>query len=390
VKESKYVFIGIAILLTYLFGLPLDVMETYAAQYASISMEMYQTGNYLEVPHRGGNYYLDKPPLLFWLSALSFNLFGISNAAYKIPSLLFVLLGIYCVYQFGNQFYNNNVGKLAALIFATFQGVFFFVNDVRTDAILTGSICLAVWQLALFCKRNTWLSLFLGFTGVGLAMLAKGPIGAAIPAMAIVGDCILRRNFANLLNWKWLIGIVWVAIMLIPMTIGLYNQHGIKGLEFYFWTQSFGRITGQSNWQNDTSIFFLAHNFLWVALPWTFFVLYSIYFIIKYLWKNKGIISPNEEGFSFAGFLLPFIVLSLSKYQLPHYIYVVLPFAAIFTAHFIDNLKANTLLMKYIQIFQYILLTFLFLAIFLALTIPFGIANIITILFTITLLAIVF
>ena len=51
----------------------IDIMEIDAAQYASISQEMLQTGDYLQVHHRHADY-LDKPPLLFWLTSFSFKL----------------------------------------------------------------------------------------------------------------------------------------------------------------------------------------------------------------------------------------------------------------------------------------------------------------------------
>jgi 4-amino-4-deoxy-L-arabinose transferase-like glycosyltransferase len=71
----------------YLCGLFPDVMETDAAQYASISAEMARTGEYLQVKHRHENY-LDKPPLLFWLSSVSIDILGNKAWAYKLPSLL--------------------------------------------------------------------------------------------------------------------------------------------------------------------------------------------------------------------------------------------------------------------------------------------------------------
>ncbi len=46
-------------------------------------MEMVQSGSYLEVMERGKDY-LDKPPFLFWVSSLSYRLFGFTNFAYKL------------------------------------------------------------------------------------------------------------------------------------------------------------------------------------------------------------------------------------------------------------------------------------------------------------------
>jgi 4-amino-4-deoxy-L-arabinose transferase-like glycosyltransferase len=83
-----------AIVVVYIISGFVDVMEVDAAQYASIAREMLERGEYLQVTNRYVDY-LDKPPLLFWLSALSFKVFGISNVAFKLPSLLFAIVGIF-------------------------------------------------------------------------------------------------------------------------------------------------------------------------------------------------------------------------------------------------------------------------------------------------------
>ena len=61
-----------------MLGIPLIDID--AAQYASMSREMASTGNYLQLYDLGADY-LDKPPLLFWLSSLSIQLFGVHDWA---------------------------------------------------------------------------------------------------------------------------------------------------------------------------------------------------------------------------------------------------------------------------------------------------------------------
>src|SRR4051812_7880199 len=68
----------VSLVLIYLAGFWIDVMDIDAAQYASISREMSDTGNYLHVFDKGKDY-LDKPPFLFWISALSMKIFGANN-----------------------------------------------------------------------------------------------------------------------------------------------------------------------------------------------------------------------------------------------------------------------------------------------------------------------
>lgn len=72
----------------FLAGATSDVIDVDAAQYAAISMEMVQTGSYLQVFERGHDYF-DKPPLLFWVNAGSFVLFGLNNLCTSFPPCFF-------------------------------------------------------------------------------------------------------------------------------------------------------------------------------------------------------------------------------------------------------------------------------------------------------------
>lgn len=104
------------IAVVYAASARIDVMDIDAAQYASIAREMLERGEYLQFTNRYEDY-LDKPPLLFWLSALSFRLLSISDFAFKLPSLLFALLGIYSTYRLGSLLYSAPTGRLAAIRF---------------------------------------------------------------------------------------------------------------------------------------------------------------------------------------------------------------------------------------------------------------------------------
>lgn len=344
-KTQSYFFFA-AIIAVYIISGFIDVMDVDAAQYASIAREMLERGDYLHVTNRYQDY-LDKPPLLFWLSALSFKIFGISNFAYKLPSLLFALLGIFSTYKLGKLLYSKKTGMLAALMFASCQAMFLITNDVRTDTILTGAFIFSIWNIAAFNQSGKWISLLAGFTGIALAMLAKGPIGLMAPAMALGSHFILRREWKNIFRWQWIVGLLVVIILLSPMLLGLYQQFdlypekGISGVRFYLWDQSFGRLTGDNPFINSqqkpqqTDPFFFAHSFLWAFLPWSLFFIFGYWEKLKRIILSRFRLNENEEAITTGGFTLVFIAMSLSDYKLPHYIFIVFPLAAIICADYL-------------------------------------------------------
>ena len=145
---KKIAFWGIpGAIIVYVVGWFINVMDPDSAQYASITREMLERGDFLTSTDQGREY-LDKPPLLFWLSGISFKLFGINNIAFRIPAFLATLLALYSTFKLAELYYDKKTGYLAALILATVQATFLINHDVRTD---TNLIC---WLRALHRSVN--------------------------------------------------------------------------------------------------------------------------------------------------------------------------------------------------------------------------------------------
>ena len=355
-KYKSYLpFVGIGIV--YIAGAFLDVMDIDASQYAAMSKEMMETGEYLQVKERAKDY-LDKPPLLFWVSALFFKLFGVSNFVYRIVPILASFAGCYSTYRLGKLYYNSQIGYLAAIVLGSCQAMFLMNHDIRTDTLLTAATIFAIWQIAEFNETKRWKNLILGFVGIGIAMLAKGPIGLMVPILAFSTHFILKRSWKSFFRWQWLVGIIIVGLVLLPMSIGLYLQYDSNpayvndpdkssGLYFYFWKQSFGRLTGENTFAAQDAqhppFYFLAQNFLWSFLPWVLLFVPALYQNIRQLFRQRLKINGNNngkslpEGITTGGFVLPFVALSLSTYQLPHYTFVLFPLAAIIQARYLHK-----------------------------------------------------
>ncbi|MEL6696918.1 MAG: glycosyltransferase family 39 protein [Bacteroidota bacterium] len=339
----------------------IEIMEVDAAQYASISLEMMESGSFLEVYHRGDDY-LDKPPLLFWLSAFSFQIFGVNEITYKLPSILVLMLGLYALFRFTRMWYDKETALLATVILGFTQAFFLITNDVRTDGLLTGWVIFAVWQLSSFIRSGNWGNLILGSLGVGLAMMTKGPIGIILPGAAIGADLLLKRQWKVIFHPQWLVFLLIVGVSLIPMCIGLYQQfdlhpekevyglEGPSGLEFFFWTQSFGRITGDIYWDNGAPSYYFFLTMLWDFQPWVLFFFPAWGIALYRLVLSKFRVADTAEYMSLGGFTLGFLMLSLSNFKLPHYVFPLFPFAAILTARYIRQLKGKLLQrLSYVQ-----------------------------------------
>lgn len=341
-------------------GLFVPIMEIDAAQYASISREMLERNSFLEVTD---NYkdYLDKPPLLFWMSATSIHLLGNTSFAYKLPSFLMALFSVFALFQLTKLLYDTITARIASLIYLASVGFTLMVNDVRTDTLLISFVVIAVWQIMVYIKKGTSKNLLWGFVAIAFAMMAKGPIGMVVPVLAIAPHIFLKGKIGRLFNWRWLLAPIIILLLLSPMLYGLYTQFdlhpekeayglvGPSGIKFFFWDQSFGRITGENAWKNEATYFYFVHNIAWAFIPFTIFLFGGLINSLKNIANNK-------EYVGLFGFLLPFIALSMSHYKLPHYIYITIPFGAIIAAAFLQSSWFNNIILKkIITYFQYFL-----------------------------------
>ena len=259
------------------------------------------------------------------------------------------------------MFYNPRVAWLSALVLASCQALFLITHDVRTDTMLMGWVMLGIWQLAAWYSANNWRNLILASVAIAGGMMTKGPIALMVPVFAFLPHFILQRKFSQLLRWQYLVILFIIAILLFPMSLGLYLQYdlhpekamygqkGVSGLRFFYWTQSFGRITGESSWHENDSFFFLFQNMLWGFLPWIVFFIAGLISEIRNLFRKKFRIGGREEWISTGGFLLTYSALGMSRAQLPHYIYVVFPLASIITGKWLYRLLYTDTLKKWIK-----------------------------------------
>jgi len=339
-EKPAIALVLIVVIWTILAGAFSDVIDVDAAQYAALSMEMLLNNSFLIITERSVDY-LDKPPFLFWINCLSFAVFGFTNFAYKLPSLLFSIITVLYTYKLGAYLYDKKTRKVAAVILATSIGFIWANNDVKTDAIVTTCVVFSVYHLILFFDKNHLAYLVLASIGIGIGMLTKGPMGLIFPFAIIFIHALSKKKFHRFFRFQWLLLPVIVLIVLSPMLWGLYHQFdlhpekvingktNVSGLRFFFWEQSFGRITGENAWKNNTSFFYLFHTLLLLIFP------YSILVVVAYVKKIRFAIQQKYWGEAnlVGGSLLILTAISLSSYKIPHYTIVIFPFVAIIAAN---------------------------------------------------------
>lgn len=355
-----------------LLGFPLDMMPPDAALYGSIAKEMHLNNDFVNLYSLSKDW-LDKPHLPFWLTALSFKFFGISNFAYKLPGVLVFLLGVWATYKFTLKNYNKETATLAALILATSLHSVISNFDVRAEPYLTGFIIAGLYWFYLYIQNRKWTDLVIACLFCAFAIMTKG-IFAMIPIVAALGGhFIITKQWKEILNPMWILGLLFIAVFILPEIYTLYSQFDIhpekivfgktdvSGIKFFLWDSQFGRFFNTGPIKGHGDPFFFIHTILWAFLPWSIIFYIASFLKIK---RNLKSVNTNEEYYTLFGTLATILVFSLSKFQLAHYTNIVFPFMAIITADFIIKLKSRYRnLQKTFVISQWILIAISIIAI---------------------------
>ncbi len=329
-KDRYFILtIAILVLLVIISSLPVPLLVN-AAKYAQVGREILVNGDWINLTI-GGAPYDQKPPMLFWVAATTFSIFGLSVSAYKISVLLVSLIGVYSTFRLGRLFYGKEPGFLAALFWMTSLGYLHFHNDVHTDTMLVSFVVFSVWQFMAYFKERKWHQFVLGAVGVGLSMLTKGPVGMLIPAFVVGASLVVHKQWRDVFNLRWIVAAVIVGIIIIPALLGLFHQFGLEGIKFYFWTNNMGRVTGSYQGTNTDYSFYI-HTSMYMLLPWTVFMIVAMFNEIKSLVKLKKADINAVEVANIAAVVFFLGILSVARQKNPHYMLSAIPFLFIITA----------------------------------------------------------
>ncbi len=327
-------------LMVVIVGVFIPLMDNDSAHHANIALRMYLTGDYVRLIDYDGPY-LDKPHLHFWLSALSYHLFGVTGFAYKFPTLVFCIVGVYAVFRAATILISESAGRLAAIMFATSVSFLLGMNDVRMDGILCSAVAISVWQMAGFIKQRTTRYMLGSALGMAIGFSTKGHIGVFIPGLFLLSYCLFQKSWSVLVNTRVLLGIAVFGLLIAPVVYCYYLQYNlhpgvvvrgqdhINGVRFILLDQTLGRYGGEMGSDAKGDRLFFIHTFLWVFAPWSMLGVIS-------LLKRGGLAGGISKSILFVLFVFGVLV-GFSSFKLPHYLNVILPLSSVWVAGVLDG-----------------------------------------------------
>jgi 4-amino-4-deoxy-L-arabinose transferase-like glycosyltransferase len=197
---------------------------------ATAAYEMLESGDYV-IPTFNAVLRSHKPPLLYWLQAAAYRVFGINEFSARLPSALAALLTLLLTYELGRRLFDATTGLLAGLILGSAPLFCASGHFANPDALLNACVV-----LTLYCFWRGWL--VAAGAAVGLAFLAKGPTGLLLPGAV---------GFLSL-AWSGRLRVLWSRRLL-----GGLLAFALVGLPWYAWVgvETKGQFLRE---------FFLTHN----------------------------------------------------------------------------------------------------------------------------------
>jgi 4-amino-4-deoxy-L-arabinose transferase-like glycosyltransferase len=184
---------------------------------AQIARNMITSGDWV-TPRLDGVIYLEKPPLIYWLLAVSYKIFGVHDWAARIPIALSAIALAWLTAAFGIWACGKRAGFYAGLCMATCVGIWLFTRVLIPDVMLTFTIALAMWALLRVLDDDepnprAWAYVLAASLGTGL--LLKSLIGVVFPVAAGLIYLAITRQLFVARTWKRLHPFAGVAIILL-------------------------------------------------------------------------------------------------------------------------------------------------------------------------------
>jgi len=327
-KKTILLLIILSTFLYYIPGIfsPRDFWVEDEARYAEVVRELITYGDIL-VMRLNDHPYPDKPPIYFWLAALSSMLFGkITVFSFMLVTWLSTLGTVLTTYYFGQKLFDP---KTAIYGVSILMSLFLFVacaSIVRMDMLMTFFITLALYQFWLGQKDQKTIRYILFWTFSALAVLTKGPLGIAFTLLPVVGFLIIERDWINLRKLIVNPG----PFLFLAFVLGWLGLAWLVGYRDFVENIVFKQIINRAtdSFIHKRPFYFYIVLFPLLILPWTAFLPRAIKTVFRDFQRS-------EIYFVVAWFVFGLLTISVVSGKLFIYVLPILPpVALILGKHF--------------------------------------------------------
>ncbi len=280
-KHSEVLTVlGLAILFYFIFFHNIgtySLMDVDETRYVAMSRDMFNTKDFLTL-YLNGQYFFEKPPLYFWQECLSFALWGgkVNEWTARFPVALLGFIFSFVVYFTARKRVSRRFGVFTSLILATSLEFIMLAKYAILDIVLTFYVGLALvcYFQVYFCQENHkkfyWWAFYF-FTG--LAVMAKGIPGIAIPFGTVFFTSIMAKKFKEIFKPLYIIpGAIIFLLIVLPWHIIMFKKYDPLFYNEYIIKHHLHRFLNTANNEigRKQPFYYYFLVVLWGFIPWVF------------------------------------------------------------------------------------------------------------------------
>jgi 4-amino-4-deoxy-L-arabinose transferase-like glycosyltransferase len=304
------------------------------SSHAEAAREMAVTGDYVTL-HMNGVRYLEKAPMIYWLVAFSYHIFGVDEFATRLPVVCAMFLMVILAWRWGTEASGNRGGIYAGFFVCTTVGFFLFTRILIPDALLSLFIGASFYfLLSALGRRNEAWRWYAGYACLALAVLTKGLVPLVFVGITALIYVALTGTWRRWREFHLASGLLLFFAIAAPWHIlaGLRNQNFFW---FYFVNEHFLRFLGERypvDYNKVPPPLYWTLHLVWL-FPWSLY----LPLLIKRAGRDFSATRSADFGaqtrmlcWLWAGIVLLFFAFSTSQeyYTMPAYLPILLLLAA--------------------------------------------------------------
>ena len=249
------------------------------AFYAETPRVMIETGDYVS-PSFNGNPRFNKPPLTYWIVAISYRIFGVSEWSERLPIVLAAMGLIAAAFVIGRAGWGTQAGFLAAIVMATLPRFLMHSRRSSIDVFLSLFMGLTLMFFVLSemrpGRRKLWLCLM--YACIGLGFMTKGPVAVVLPGAVFFIYLIIEKRLRDIGKMMIPTGIAIFLAIVIPWYLLVYRKHGGNYIVSFIFNENISRYTDEG-WGPRRS-FFYVQTMLGDLFPWSLMMIAALACVI--------------------------------------------------------------------------------------------------------------
>jgi len=300
-------------------------------RYAWIARDMAETGDWI-TPRLYGKPWFEKPPLFYWGAAVGFKLFGVSEAAARLPSAISALLATLALAWLALRLYGAETARWLLLLLPTTVGMIGFSHAAATDMPFSGMLTIAMVCAAVvlgltrnentpILPRTPWLALLLFGFFLGLAVLAKGPAAIILSGGAIFFWALFTKRWRDAFRLFHPAALASFCLTALPWYI-LCARRNPDFFRIFIIEHNFKRYL-TPEFQHIQPFWYYGPIILIAILPWSVILPRVGYDAVLSFRQSQW--KESNSLFLALWTIFPLVFFSLSQSKLPGYALPVLP-----------------------------------------------------------------